>query len=106
MQYALDSCIKSEVITALCTIHYPAHIEDENVRRHEQTCETETSVQQLMALHEMTNDQTEVMITITARAAKLASIAVVTRPYQTCTWSCIAYRGADISLHVNSCHRE
>jgi len=45
-----------------------------------ETCETDTSLQQLTALHEMTNVQTEAMIASTARAARLASIAVVTRP--------------------------
>jgi len=44
------------------------------------TCETETWEQQLSALHEMTSDQTDVMIARTATAARLASITVVTRP--------------------------
>ena len=54
----------------------------------------------------MTSAQTEVMIAITARAAKLASIAVVTRPYIIKHAPVCALHIADISLHVSPRHRE
>jgi len=42
------------------------------------------SAQQPRALHERTRDQSDAMIASIATDAKLASIAVVTRPYTHC----------------------
>jgi len=55
------------------------------------TCETDTWAQQLRALHETTSDQIDAMITSIATAAKLASIAVVTRPYEHSRTASIRY---------------
>jgi len=49
----------------------------------DKTCETDTWAQQPRALHAITRDQTAATIASIATAAKLASIAVVTRPCQT-----------------------